>query len=93
MEVERAQLNCISCGITFWITKEHQEELIKCHNTFYCPNGHPQLYTGESDRDKIKRLESSLAREREYSNQLARSKAALRGVITKMKKKTSKRRK
>ena len=72
--------------MSFWITDDHYDRLRECHNTFYCPNGHPLSYTGESDRDKIKRLESNLAREREYGNKLARKNAALRGVITRQKK-------
>lgn len=71
--------------MTFWITTKHQQRLISCKNTFYCPNGHPQSYKGETDRVKLKTAESNLAGERAYSERLSRSNAALRGVITRKK--------
>ena len=87
MDVQIVQEICCNCNVIFWITAEHREQLVKCKNTFYCPNGHPQSYKGENDREKLKRAESNLAGERTYSERIARSNAALRGVITKMKNK------
>jgi len=87
METDIKRITCCICYIPFWITNAHNNRLLSCHNDFYCPNGHCQSYTGESDRDKLKRAEQNLEGERQYANSLARSNSALRGVITKMKKK------
>jgi len=71
----------------FWISSEHQRRLSRCKNIFYCPNGHSQVYLGESDKQKTEELKRKL-RNQEYENQaLARSNASLRGVITRNKKK------
>lgn len=93
MEVELKQITCVNCNVVFWVTEEHQRQLIKCKNTFYCPNGHPQSYTGDTQDQKIERLEQelklkeqSLTSERSYASGLARSNAALRGVIKRIKK-------
>lgn len=87
MDVSITKITCYQCNVPFWLLEEHQEKLVKCKNTFYCPNGHAQSYIGESDREKLKRIEQNLAGERAYSESLIRSNAALRGVITKKKNK------
>jgi len=87
MDIKISQETCCNCNVIFWITTTHQKRLISCKNTFYCPNGHPQSYKGETDRDKLKQAEQNLVSERECSERLARSNAALRGVITRNKRK------
>ena len=87
MEVSITKVTCFQCNVPFWLLDEHQEKLVKCKNIFYCPNGHTQSYVGESDKEKLKRIEQSLVGERVYSESLVRSNAALRGVITKKKNK------
>lgn len=87
MDIQISQETCCNCNVIYWITTEHQERLVRCKNTFYCPNGHPQSYKGETDRDKFERAERELAGEKAYSDSLARSNAALRGVITRNKNK------
>lgn len=39
---------CCNCGVTFGLPKSLQRKLIDNKKTFYCPNGHPQSYTGTS---------------------------------------------
>lgn len=64
--------------------------------TWYCPNGHPRVYT-ESENDKLKnqlrqekqRVEWANSRQRELEEELdatERSLTATKGVVTKMKK-------
>lgn len=55
---------CCQCGIPFAITNDFQEQRIQDHQWFYCPHGHPQRYTSESDKEKIKRLEQAVEKER-----------------------------
>ncbi len=91
MNVELQEHSCSKCKISFWITVKHDKELQRCHNSFYCPNGHSQFYPGKTDaekaleeRDRYKRWYQS---EKNCSGRLVRSNAALRGVVTRMKNK------
>lgn len=56
---------CISCGCQFAIPAEFDTKLRQNHNSFYCPNGHPQCYSGKSEaeklREELKRKEQELA--------------------------------
>lgn len=90
MDISITEICCCECKITFWITGHHNKELQSNHERFYCPNGHPQSYVGKTDeqkaveaRDRYKRWYEA---EQETSAKLARSNAALRGVITRNKK-------
>ena len=85
MLVEITQIACSNCGLSFWITDEHQTGLQRSHKTFYCPNGHAQAYKGETCESKLERVRRQLTNEVEDGKYLARSNSALRGVITKMK--------
>lgn len=46
---------CITCGCVFAIPARLQEQLIKNHQGFYCPNGHPQSYCGETEEAKLRK--------------------------------------
>ena len=64
MEVPTEVITCcgVDCGISFavplwWIQGK------RCnHSYFYCPNGHHQHFTGESELEKVRR-ERDLARQ------------------------------
>ena len=47
---------CINCGVVFAFTKYFYDERRKDHRNFFCPNGHQQHYTSESDAEKNARL-------------------------------------
>lgn len=47
---------CCSWGVVFGLEAEHHARLRGTKREFFCPNGHSQHYTGESDADRIKRL-------------------------------------
>lgn len=57
IKMEIKQETCCNCGINFWITSDLYNDLQRFKRTFYCPNGHPQSYNGESDEAKIRRLQ------------------------------------
>lgn len=66
---------CCNCGIPFQMTQDLFERLKKCHNTFYCPVGHGQHYTGETDEERLKRRVAQLEaaqqeREADFAKQL-----------------------
>lgn len=46
---------CCACGIRFGIPSQIQLNLRESHKSFYCPNGHSQSYTGESQSEKLQR--------------------------------------
>lgn len=89
MNVEIVEISCCDCRITFWITQKHNKELLRCHNLFYCPNGHGQNYTGKTEAQKAKEERNMYKQwynsQKEESERLARSNSALRGVITRNK--------
>lgn len=61
---------CLVCGIEFAIPEIYRNRLVKCHNTFYCPNGHGQHYIGrtaeEKEIDKLQGQLASIERSRDY---------------------------
>lgn len=49
-------VDCIHCGIIFGVPDLWDVNRRRDHASFYCPNGHGQHYTGESDIEKANRL-------------------------------------
>lgn len=45
-----------SCGCIFGMLSEFNTNRLRDKKSFYCPNGHPQAYIGESDVEKANRL-------------------------------------
>lgn len=46
---------CYTCGIVFGMPDSLKTRLLRTHETFYCPAGHGQHYTGPSDVEKLKK--------------------------------------
>lgn len=61
MNVELVEHSCCNCHMIFWIPVKMDERLRNDKASFYCPQGHSQSYTGESQEAKIKRLENEKA--------------------------------
>lgn len=84
---------CINCGVRFDIPDTLQRSLKNCKNSFYCPNGHVQHYTGKSEEEKLREERDKYLgwyrNLQERAVVLTRSNSALRGVITRMKNKGS----
>lgn len=57
-------LTCFNCCIGFTLSDAHEQRLRDSHNTFYCPNGHSQVFKGKPDSQKIQELQESLDWER-----------------------------
>jgi len=81
---------CPECGIRFGLETNYQNRLRKCHNTFYCPNGHGQYYSRlnaeEQLRNQVKQLESLCADTAKRAGKAERKARALKGALTKAKK-------
>ena len=55
MEIGMVLIQCCDCGVPFAISQDMQARLLKCRNTFYCPNGHGQHFTGDTEEHKLRR--------------------------------------
>lgn len=53
---------CITCGINFCVPHLWNGRRRAEHNNYFCPNGHQQHYTAETEAERLKK---ELARERE----------------------------
>lgn len=48
-------LHCGECGISFAVPDNWRAQRIKDQSTWYCPNGHPRAFTGESEAQRLRR--------------------------------------
>lgn len=87
---------CINCGITFAYPSSLNQTLRESHRDFFCPNGHAQHYTGESEAEKLRKqlararadvtlYKDFYAEEREVRERTERRLSATRGVVTRTK--------
>lgn len=60
---------CCNCGVLFALPESWQEVFKKDHRTFYCPAGHPQLYTGLSEEEKLRRALANKEQELNQANE------------------------
>ena len=56
--------NCCNCGVIFGLEQNHKAQLIESHRNFYCPAGHVQHFTGETDKDRAANLQQRFEEER-----------------------------
>lgn len=81
------------CGVVFAMTDNYVAARRLDHARWYCPNGHTSYYPGESDIEKANRLRrraaeradealAALSATRDQLRASERSKAALRGHLT-----------
>lgn len=66
---------CCNCGVVFAMPADFMRRRRDDHESFYCPSGHGQHYTGKTEAQRLKseleRRESELASARARSNELA----------------------
>lgn len=53
--------DCCNCFIPFAMTEEFHKYRRKDKAYFYCPNGHPQHYTGKSDDELLREQKQKTA--------------------------------
>ncbi len=64
---------CINCGVQFAIPTQLNHQLRQTKATFYCPNGHGQIYS-ESEVDRLKlQLEAAEQREKQARAEAAQA--------------------
>lgn len=75
-EYEFNAIDCANCGMPFGVTPDFERRRREDHRGFTCPNGHSNVYSGETEEDKLrKRLEAERRQtkmEREQREQLQR---------------------
>jgi len=91
------QVCCNSqCGIAFAVPSSWDAQKRKDHTNFYCPNGHSQHYTEQSEEEKLRAERDRLAQriaqrddeirhQRELRAAAERQLSATRGVVTRVK--------
>lgn len=92
---------CINCGVSFAFTRDFYDKRRDDHEMFFCPNGHQQYYSGESDKEKLRKQLEASEKKAEYLMSRAndnlerylsekRSKAVHKAHYTMLKKKIKK---
>lgn len=87
---------CCKCHMGFAISVDFQRRRREDHATFYCPNGHPQFYSGKSESEKLKGrldqcqvtidyLKEDANRAKEGRDRAERRRIAQKGATTKAK--------
>lgn len=94
VQTQLKPVNCYSCGTTFGMESGFYADRLRDHKNFYCPNGHSQHFIGETEAE---RLQKQLDRERNRvdfykreSESQKRSRAAMKGQLTKTKNRIAK---
>ena len=95
-------VTCYKCGVHFGMETKYQQARISDKYTWWCPNGHSQSYSGETDAVKVLELTKRLNREendkafyRTRTDELTqevklqtRRASAVKGQLTKLKRRT-----
>lgn len=87
---------CCTCGVTVVVPQDFKRKRLEDHKTYYCPNGHPLHYPGESELEKTKRLLETERRWREQeiesrkkaweaADRASRRASAAKGQVTRIK--------
>lgn len=80
-------VTCVDCGVLFGITESHRDQLIKSGDTFYCPNGHSQIYSRKQNLEQqIKQLNTQLKYTEKDRDFYKKSLTLQKGQVTKLKK-------
>jgi hypothetical protein len=82
-------VECHKCAVPFGMPDSLNDECLKDHRrSFFCPNGHEAVYTGETDAERLKRqLRYANERATEIQANLDRTEASRRawkGQTTKL---------
>lgn len=84
--------SCCNCGVVFAMPADLNDKRREDGQNFYCPNGHPLCYRrSEADRlrEQLDRANGRVKFEADQREAAERSRRALRGVITKQRKRAA----
>lgn len=91
---------CCVCNVQFAMTQDMDKRRLADHKAFFCPSGHSQSYTGKTEAQKQKeradklsnQVDAARARSEYWRNKqerTARSRSAIKGQLTKAKKRVA----
>lgn len=91
--VEGVTITCCikDCGISFQVPGWWEKGKRETHATFYCPNGHGQHFSGESDADKFRRERDIAKQQLARAEQEAADARARAELLNKQKRRLEKR--
>lgn len=49
------KISCCNCGLVFGIEEQFNSRCRETHQWFYCPNGHPQRYPQETEKERLQK--------------------------------------
>lgn len=87
---------CYKCGVAFGLEREFRNQHLRHPSdnawSFYCPNGHGQVYTSETEEARLKRelkaARDSLAAANAERDQIEASRRAFKGQATRLRNRT-----
>lgn len=81
---------CADCGLPWGVPYHFQERRREDHKTFYCPNGHSNWYPQENKEERLAKELDAAKRDAQHQREQRvieeRKNRALRGELTKTKK-------
>lgn len=94
-------IECCSCSIDFGLGANFIKARREDHATFYCPNGHPQGYYSDNEKEELQKEVEGLQRQRDFAREsrdaererrlaAERQRAAAKGQVTKIKNRVAK---
>lgn len=97
--VTLATETCFSCAVVFALPAALLKARRQDQGSFYCPNGHGQHYTEseaarlrrelDANKRRAERAEASLCAARDQLDAAERSRSALKGVVTRQKRRAA----
>lgn len=86
-------LQCAECAITFGVPRRFEQDRRSDHKQFYCPQGHVNIYRGESNEEKMRRerdiAQQQLARVEDEKREALRAVERARAETKKLKKRAA----
>ena len=82
-------ISCFKCGITWWVDVVWENNRREDKANFWCPNGHSQAFvksTVEQLKEQLAAKEVLLAAARTERDRVIRSRDAIKGQLTKVRK-------
>jgi uncharacterized protein (UPF0212 family) len=80
---------CPVCGVYYGLDKDYYDKKYENNGSWYCPNGHSIVFTKSQPdvlKQQVKDLENRLAAQKAHTESIKRSRSAIKGQLTKAKK-------
>ncbi len=78
-------VECFRCGTPFALSKDFYENRIADKRSWYCPNGHRQVFIGKTDKEKLAQARATITHLGDQKDAAQRSADAYKGHFTRVK--------